>query len=220
MRVAITTSRDRIPALAAEFATRGMEPVALPCVAIEIADAEQLAAARQAVNGADTLLLTSPRTPAILWDGTRPPELPVVAVGPATAAAAAAHGLTVEAVGTGGLVDVVSHLSGRHVFFPRAEATPTNALEAAAEAAASLTAPVVYRTVPQAPGDDPVDAVAFTSPTAVRGWLLSRSLEGLVVAAIGETTATALRTAGTQPDVVPPRPGFAALAQAVAERYS
>lgn len=220
MRVAITTTADRAAALAGEFAQRGMTPVVLSCVAVEIVSRERLHEARNSINGADTLLLSSPRSLAIMWDNGSLPDLPVVAVGPATAAAALGRGLTVETVGSGGLGEIVDRLRGRHVFFPHADRTPAEPLRRLADVAASLRAPVVYRTIPWSPGPDPVDAVAFTSPTAVEGWLSARDLDGLVIGVIGETTAAAVRAAGFEPEVVPARPGYESLANAFAERYA
>jgi len=219
VNVAITTTVDRAEALAAEFELRGMRPVVLPCVAVQIAPPIRLSKARNSLDGADTLLLSSPRSLSIMWPNGSLPDLPVVAVGPATATAAHRSGLTVEVVGTGGLADVVDSLQGRRVFFPRAESTPEAPLRRLADVAASLEAPVVYRTVPRAPEDEPVDAVAFTSPTAVEGWLMTRTLDDVAVGVIGETTAAAVRAHRIEPDVTPARPGFALLAEAFAERY-
>ena len=84
-----------------------------------------------------------------------------------------------------------------------------------AEAARVIAAPA-YETVPLAPADDPVDAVIFGSPSALAGWLSSRDLSATAVAAMGSTTAEALRGAGREPDVVPSEPGAAAVVAALA----
>ena len=77
-----------------------------------------------------------------------------------------------------------------------------------------------YTTVPIACADTKVDAAIFGSPSAVDGWLIRRHLDGMVVAAMGQKTATALRVRGVDDPVVPDRPGFDAVVDALAERVA
>ncbi len=91
---------------------------------------------------------------------------------------------------------------------------PREALEAAG---ASVEARAVYEIRPVPPAADPVDAVAFGSPTAVRGWFMSRDLEGVITGAIGETTAGALAEFSMTADVEPPHPSFERLITGMAE---
>ncbi|MBU1228165.1 MAG: uroporphyrinogen-III synthase, partial [Actinobacteria bacterium] len=164
------------------------------------------------------VVLSSARTLDLLWpDGSAPP-VPVFAVGAATAAAIRERGGNVAYEGSEGLSALAAEadLGGRAVVLPRADGSDPIALAAIAARADSFFAPVVYQTVPQPPGDDEVDAAAFGSPSAVLGWTSVRSLDGLLVGAIGRTTAAALREAGRPPDVIAPRPAFPALASAMA----
>jgi len=217
--VAITTSADRFDDVSRPFVDLAFTPVPLPCITISDADEGLLVGARTTAAGVDLLFVTSARAIRLLWpDGGMPP-VRVAAVGAATARAATAAGGNVAVVGTGGGLDLVHQvrsLTGiQRVLFPHAEGTDPAVLDAL-----RMTVPVtstipVYRTVPVAPGTDPVDAVAFASASAVDGWFLSRDLQGVVVAAIGRPTAEALERFGVTADAVPGIPGFESMASAL-----
>lgn len=224
-RVAITT--DRFESAGRPFRRFGLEPVALPCIRIEPADATVLAQARRAAAVCDLLVITSVRTVDLLWPDAMPPS-PVAAVGERTAAAVTARGGRVVVAGRAGLDDVIDRLNNlleaAGVVFPHAGgywSNPENspALRTAVEAlrarAASLTEFEVYRTTSLPPAADAVAAVAFSSPSAVAGWHLSRSLDNLVVGVIGSTTRLAV-SVHREPEVVAPRPSHDALARAMA----
>ena len=95
-----------------------------------------------------------------------------------------------------------------------ADPAPAAGLRAAG---AEVVAESVYETVPIAPASDTVDVAIFGSPSAVEGWCRSRSLDGLVVGAIGATTAAALTHRGHPSDVVPERPSFENLVKALTQ---
>jgi uroporphyrinogen-III synthase len=215
-KVAITT--DRFEDAAPWYAVRGLEPVALPCIRVVKAPEDALRSARLAAESADLLLITSPRTVRLLWHGRRMPPVPVAAVGEATAAAVEQAGGSVRHIGSAGLAQLAADLSRQlplgRVVFPRAANADPAPLALVDSEGTEIVAFDVYRTVPTAPGPDPVDAVAFASPSAVEGWFLSRALDGLVVGAIGHTTAAALT--GHRPVVVPDRPSHRALAEELA----
>lgn len=216
-RVAITT--DRFDVAAAPFARLGMEPLPTPCIRVEPAGQAIIDQARESAAGADLLILTSVRTVELLWPHAMP-DVDVAAVGGRTASAVKARGGNVVVVGQSGLRELantlVPLLSSSRVSFPHAAGSIPDALARVREESADLTEFEVYTTIPVAPPSTLVDAVAFTSPTAVKGWMLTRALDGLVVAAIGPTTAEALAPFRA-PDVVAEEPSHAALARAVAE---
>lgn len=217
IRVAITT--DRFAEAAAPFERVGLEPIALPCIRVELADPGVLAQAREAASGAELVLISSVRTLKILWPNGSMPPVEVGAVGERTAAAVEARGGRVSLLGRSGLLDLVEQAAGRlassRVVFPHAAGSDPVALEMLREGAAAFRSFEVYRSVPMAPGSAPVRAAVFASPSAVEGWLLSRDLDGLVVGVIGPTTENAVAR-HRPPDLIAPQPSHQALAQALA----
>lgn len=220
-RIALTTTRDRAVRLAPLCEEHGLEPVELPCIEFAPVEDSVIDSTRRGVEEADWLVVTSSRAISALWPDGGMPDVRVAAVGPVTARAVEAAGGRPVVVGDGGadeLVDLVAgRLGGTSVAFPHAEGAGTRTIEALESAGASVDARVVYEIHPIPPAADPVEAVAFGSPTAVRGWLLSRDLEGLVVGAIGETTAGALADLALAADVEPPHPSFERLITGMAE---
>jgi uroporphyrinogen-III synthase/uroporphyrinogen III methyltransferase/synthase len=100
-------------------------------------------------------------------------------------------------------------------------------------AGADVLAVEAYRTLPAAPETlapladwieaGEVDAVAFASPSAVRAVVAALAgrvtvLSRCLLAAIGPTTADALREVGLEPGARPERFAGRALAEAIAER--
>lgn len=220
-RVALTTTRDRAVGLEPLCQEHGLQPVRLPCIEFVPVDQSVLDSTRRRLGGADWLVVTSSRTLSALWPDGGMPDVSVAAVGPATARAVEEAGGRPVVVGEGGADELIDLLAGRvsgaSVAFPHAAGVGTATIEALESAGASVEAPAVYEIRPVPPADDPVDAVAFGSPTAVRGWLLSRDLEGLVTGAIGKTTAGALAEFSVAVDVEPPHPSFERLIAGMAE---
>lgn len=216
-RVAITS--DRFENVAGHFAALGLIPVEAPCVRVEAAGTETLDRARDKVAGADLVILGSARTVEILWPGAAMPDVEVAAVGPATARAAEAAGARVTVIGAGGLVRLVEQaadlLRRETVAFPHGAGSDPHGMELLRSASARLYEEEVYASVPIAPPQVDVGSVVFGSPSAVEGWTSARSLEGLVVAVIGETTARAV-SVHREPDVIAPRASYPALAEALA----
>jgi uroporphyrinogen-III synthase len=210
MRLGLTTTPDRIRTLAPDTRRLGFEPVALPCIRIDAVPGSAENATAAALE-ADAIVITSPRSAAMLAT-TAVTKVPVIAVGPETAAAVEHEGGTVALVGSGGVrrlaLDAGQVLTGKNVVLVGASNSIRQSAAALEMAGCSVTAIELYTTIPIAPDSDGVDAVAFGSPTAVTGWLIARDLSELTVAAIGGTTAAFLREHGTEPDVIPDEPGF------------
>lgn len=220
-RVGLTSTSDRIPRLSEIVSRHGLEPVGLACIEVAPSDDESLATARSEAAKADWLVITSARAVEAVWPGGGMPGTPVAVVGEATAAAVRDAGGMPAVVGKGGAATLIEELesdvSDKRVLFPHADGADPSTVERLEAAGAEVVALVVYETRPVAPEEDPVDAVMFASPSAVAGWCLSRSLEGITLAAIGETTGAALVDRGYEPDVTPPRPDFELLAAMLAD---
>lgn len=219
-RLALTTTRDRSLQLIDEVAGLGLEPVVLPCIEMVPGPDAVIETARIESARSDWLLLTSPRTVHELWPERGMPKTRAAAVGRATAEAVRDAGGRVAVVGDGGaseLVDRISHIvGGQSVFFPHAAGADRSTIGLLEAAGATVRTKVVYEIRPISPPDDPIDAVAFGSPTAVTGWFLSRDLEGLQVGVIGQTTGAAVAGHGYRFDVMPPSPSFGDLARLLA----
>lgn len=227
-RVGITTTADRAEPLRMAAARRGLRPVLLPCITVTPARPEHLSRFRQAADRADWIVLTSSRPVALLWPQGDMPPIPVAAVGEATARAVERAGGTVKVTGTRGAVDLLHQLGtrikGARVFYPHGQLVAADITRRLEEAGARITAAVAYRTEPIGPGPDPVEGVIFGSPSAVRGWCLTRSFDDVVVAVTGATTAAAVRAAGYpyphQPTKAGFKPALDLFAQALREKKS
>jgi uroporphyrinogen-III synthase len=223
-RVALTTTADRAQVIGPSLRRDGLEPVSLPCIEVTSAEAPVLESARRAVASCDLLVLTSTRVVEVLWPGGDMPPVPVAVVGAATAGAVTEAGGTVTFVGSDGGADLIAGIAdsvnGKDLVFPHGSGADPATIERLRAAGANVTAPIVYETMPIAPGDAGVDGVVFASPTAVAGWHLSRTLDDLIVGAIGETTASALRTMGSSPHVIPETPSFHRLVDLVASELT
>lgn len=206
MRVLVTRPEEHANELAERLRALGFEPVHCPLVRLdEIAPGTPVA-----VAGYDWAVVTS-RTGADLLARRAAGRLPrVAAIGPGTAAALAAHGVTAA------LVPEVSTQEGLVAAFPRPAG---RVLFAAAEGARRVVVDelgadfvALYRTVPEAPaGGLPAgDIVVVASPSAARvlgevwagegaaprpGATPQAATRPLVVS-IGPQTSAAARTAG------------------------
>lgn len=219
-RIAVTTTADTAPRVAEALVAHGLVPVMLPCIAISPSPEEVLAGLREEAMGADRIVVTSARAVRITWPHGDMPATPVWAVGPATAEAVREAGGTVAEIGSGGASALVEQVTpqGCRIVFPHARAADPATAAELERRGATVVAAAAYTTVPIAPADDKVDGAVFGSPSAVDGWLMRRHLDGLSIAAMGARTASALRVRGVDDPVVPDRPGFEALAAALAER--
>ncbi len=214
--VAITN--DRFEIVAPVYLETGLEPVPIQCVQVEAADEDALGHARLAAAEAELIFISSARTVGLLWPEGQMPEVEVAAVGQSSADATGRAGGHVVTTGRSGLLDLIEAIAGRirtaRVVFPHAGGTDPSVITRLREIAGSVEEHVVYRTAPVPALPTEVDAVAFSPPSAVQGWLLARGLDDVVVGVIGKTTAAAVARV-RQPDVVSPRPAHGSLAVAM-----
>lgn len=217
-RVAITTAADRSEVAAEACRRHGLVPVPLPCIAVERGAEAVIAAVAAAVADADWIVVTSARAVSTMWPEGGMPTTPVAAVGAVTAEAVEAAGGAVTITGESGALDLVEGLGGGsgRIVLPHAAGADPLVVDRLIAAGWEVTSGAVYRAVPTAPADDPVDAAFFASPSAVTGWLTGRSLDQVIVAAIGHTTASALTERGHTPDVISDVPSHERLVAALA----
>ncbi|HET8539401.1 MAG TPA: uroporphyrinogen-III synthase [Anaeromyxobacter sp.] len=162
----------------------------------------------------------------------------LAAVGPATAERVARELrepdlVPAEARGEAMAAALAPHVAGRAVLLPRPAEGRPELLDGLRAAGAEVAAVEAYRTV-AAPAEairplaawiaaGEVDAVAFASPSAVAAVVAGLGadaplLRRVLLAAIGPTTADALRAAGLAAEAEPARHTGADLAEAIAER--
>ncbi|WP_242347036.1 uroporphyrinogen-III synthase [Anaeromyxobacter terrae] len=245
--VVVTRGKGGEDALSARLRALGAEVREVPSIAFaDPADPGPLDGALRALDRFEWAVFTSAtavdrtvaRLLALGLEVAALARLRLAAVGPATAerlarAVREPDLVPGEAKGDALARALAPHVRGRRVLFPRpAEGRPETVAGLLA-AGAELTAVEAYRTVPApaeaiAPLGDwlargEIDAVAFASPSAVRAVVSALGeraalLRDVLLAAIGPTTAEALREHGLAPGAEPERYTGADLAEAVAAR--
>ena len=244
-RVLVTRPRGQSAGLAAAIRALGGEPVEIPAIRIEpAADPAPLDAALERLERYDVLLLASANAVEALAARARArrvrldrPGLRVACVGERTARAAERAGLPVHLVpersdGEGLAEAVAAALApvGLRCLLPRSEIGRDALPDALRAAGAQVDTVAAYRTVPEAEGTaelcrrleaGELDALTFTSPSTVAGFLAMlrpaarEAAARCAVAAVGDTTAAALREAGLPAGVMAERPDARALAEAL-----
>jgi uroporphyrinogen III methyltransferase / synthase len=165
----------------------------------------------------------------------------VAAIGPATAAALAEHGIRVEVVPSEhraeGLVDRLRTLIrvGDRVLLPRAAEARDVLVRELATLGADVVEVPVYRTrevsasaqmLRRTLATARVDAVTFTSSSTARNFASlfgdaerSQLLDGVTIASIGPITAATARSFGLSTTIMPARYTIPALAEAITEYF-
>jgi len=164
----------------------------------------------------------------------------IAAVGPATADAARQEGLRVNRVakdhnGEALVEELRGALGGRSVLLPRSDRADERLPNFLREAGARVTDVIAYRTLPPSAVDPlilakirraEVDAIVFASPSSfhnlcasIEASELARLSARIQFAAIGATTARALREAGARVEIEASESSAAGLADSIAEYY-
>jgi uroporphyrinogen-III synthase len=223
-RVVVTRAHEQAAELCSALAALGA--VAVRCPTIRIAPAtsyEALDAACARLDSYDWVVFTSANgVRAVLAHlaatGVQPPKLStkrVAAVGRATAHVLHDRGVSVAYVpdqeGSRSLGEGLPQVEGSRVLLARGDkADPTLARILAQRGARLVDAVTAYRTLPTAPGRTDleqlrkgIDAVTFTSPSTVSGFVSMgpewrELLRGRVVVTIGPSTTAAARASGLQ----------------------
>lgn len=245
--VVVTRSRGGEDALTARLVELGASVREIPSISIAApADVGPLDAALRAVEGFEWAVFASAtavdrtveRMRALGIDLASLAGRRIAAVGPATAEALARSVrepdlVPAEARGEAMAAALAPHVRGKRVLLPRPAEGRPELLDGLVAAGALVSAVEAYRTLP-APPDAvrplaawirarEVDAVAFASPSAVKAVVAglgedARLLDGVVLAAIGPSTAEAMRAAGLEVGALPARYTGTDLAEAIAER--
>ncbi|HEX5505707.1 MAG TPA: uroporphyrinogen-III synthase [Thermomicrobiales bacterium] len=247
-RVLVTRARDQAGALAQELRLRGAEPVELPVIAF--APPRDPAPLEAALSGArlpgyDWVIFTSANgvdavVAALATFGESPAALArsrLAAIGPATAARLAAHGLAPAFVPARFVAEEVlagllqRGVAGRRVLLPRAEEARDVLPEGLRAAGALVDVVAAYRTVrpEQSPAAldrlAPIDIVTLTSSSTARNLaaLLGARralLDGALIACIGPITARTAAEVGFPVGLVAGDYSIPGLVRALADHYA
>ena len=251
-RILVTRPRAQAPELAERLAALGAESIEAPAIRIVPPDDMQPLddACAAAASFAWIVFTSANAVDAFLqrlagggYDG-RLAGVRICAIGPATGARLASHGLSVDLApsdhrgeGVSAALRATLDLRGTRILLPRADIARPLLPDALRAAGAEVTEVTAYRTVAAAgwPGDvvrgmlreRRIDAVTFTSASAVRGAVQSLGaaqavelLRPTVVAAIGPVTAGTARQLGMEPAVMPSTYTTHSLAQALADHFA
>jgi hydroxymethylbilane synthase len=258
LRVLVTRAREQADDLCRMLAEAGAVPVVVPMIRIvALDDAAELDAAVEELASYDWLVFASrngveyfmnrleamrPGTRPATWPTTGAPR--VAAVGPGTAAVLTGRGVNVDfvpevhtgiALAQGLAAREKEGLTGARVLMPRALDGGEDAADFFRQNGAVVHEVPVYRTEPCAPSttdlaalEDGVDAVLFTSSSAVDAWCsqasagsrLAEAVRRAVIACIGPSTASTARGRGLHVDVEAAAHTATGLLEALARHFS
>jgi uroporphyrinogen III methyltransferase/synthase len=247
-RVLVTRPAEPSEPLAAALRAAGAEAVGVPMIETRALDVAASANALGRIAEYDLVVLTSANAArhfaeAIAACGVSAGALatPVVCIGAATAAAARRVGFghvetpSARADAKSLVAALREHVEGRRVLAPQGTLARDTLVAGLREAGATVDEIAVYETVPAAvdaaalraalvAGE--LDACTFASPSAAQAFAACldeparAAARRTVLAAIGETTAEAMRALDLAPSVVPAEPGSQALVDALAQHFA
>lgn len=217
-RILITRPRAQADRFAEKLRAAGFEPIFFPVIEIKpIEDNVALERAWAKIERYDWLVFTSVNAVEVVFRQLENTSLPqVAAIGPKTAEALQARGITPDFVPDEYVAESIlaglGDLRGRWVLLPRAEIARKALPEAICEAGGIPHEIAVYRTLPVQPDPEGIAAlragvefVTLTSPSTVQNFVALARQNGLnplslpgnpLFACIGPITEQAAREAG------------------------
>ena len=254
-RVLVTRPRNQAADMTDRLLELGAEPVEAPTIRIEPPeDYEALDAACEDISSYDWLVFTSVNGVdafmSRLLDGSRDVRslgsVRLCAIGPATAARLARHGLCADLVPSEhraeALFDAlqqIDELAGKRFLLPRADLAREVLATSLEQAGAHVTEVTAYRTVlaggerDRGPDvyrmllEQEIDVVTFTSASTVRNFVKILGsgpavdlLRTTLVASIGPITAEAADELGIETAIMPSTYTIPALVDAIADHFA
>jgi uroporphyrinogen III methyltransferase/synthase len=223
-RVLVTRAREQASELSRHLEALGAEAVELPLIRLEPIDTAEPAMPR---GEYDWVVFASAHAVSCFWrrldrdglDWRALGQARIAAVGPATQRALAEHHLRADFLpsvyeAARIVAEFPEELTGRRVLLPRAVDAPPVLPEGLRGAGAEVEVLPVYRNVLDTEGVDEMrrqleagqlDAVTFTSSSTVQNFrqlMRDVTLDGVVVACIGPSTAATARELGVTVSVV------------------
>jgi uroporphyrinogen III methyltransferase/synthase len=230
LRVLVTRARQQASALSSRLAELGAVPVEYPTIEIRpVEDAAPFDAAIDEVQRFAWIVFTSTNGVDAFWerllaagqDSRALAGVQICAIGPSTAAALAARGITADWMPHEFVTDSILErfkdhdLTGARVLLARADIAPPLLSDGLQEQGARVTEVTAYRTVPSeesrarlltALEHRKIDVVTLTSSSTARNLVEGIGgrlalLEGLTIASIGPVTSRTARALGLTVDV-------------------
>jgi uroporphyrinogen-III synthase len=243
-RIVVTRTRDRAAGIVDALHQHGAEVVVVPLITTvpraSPAEIEEAASALARAPDPRWAVFSSATGARLVLNVVGKEALDgvgVAAVGPATAAAVAACGVSVDLVAPEHIAEglasalVARGVRGATVWIPQAEGARPVLADRLAAAGAEVRVTIVYRSAMpsdavsrlEAALSNGVDAITLTSGSTARHLaraLAGRSLpSGVVIACIGPQTAREARDAGLEVDVVARDHTVAGLVEALREHF-
>lgn len=249
-RIVLTRAVEQARDLKARLEKMGAVVLLFPAVNFsEPSDTKDLDRSIQSLNEFDWILFTSSNAVRFFAGRCRKLEVEpshevsfhCAAVGPATASAVAAEGFPVdhvaqEYIGSALARELSGSLKGKKVLLPRSERARPDLPAALRSVGALVTEVITYHTggvgtidpgVMRAIREAEVDVISFFSPSAIENMraelgeeVLSRLGVKAKMAAVGPTTAAALRGAGLPVAIQAPLATAESMAVAIATYFS
>lgn len=235
-RILVTRPRAQAAALCDKLTAEGAKPVVFPTIEIApLADSSELDRAIRDLATYHWIIFTSVNGVKAFWDrldlggfahsallrgasqNLRGFTGHIAAIGPATARAVQAHGITASLIPdeyiAEAILDNIGDVQGQRILLPRADIA-REALAAELQKRGAIVDEIaVYHTLPAQPDPDGlrelgrgVDVITFTSSSTVRNFVALAGedaiLPGTVIACIGPITANTARELGLRVDVM------------------
>lgn len=245
-RVVVTRAPEQAGEMVRTLEHLGAEVILAPAVAFGVPDDSHLLdRALHELGHFDWVLFTSQN--AVRFTALRLKQLglpPVVqrvgAVGPATAEAAKQEGFHVDYVATHHTAhslasELRDSIAGASIFLPRSDQADPEFAEAMRAVASRVTDVIAYRTIAPPPPEPTLlnrirsadfDVAIFSSPSAFHNMdsflgagTLAKLAENARYAAIGPTTAKAMRDAGVRVHIEAEEASSAGLAEAIVKHF-
>jgi uroporphyrinogen III methyltransferase/synthase len=220
--VVVTRARAQASGLAATLRSLGATVVELPAIRVQSRiDSEEARAAATAIADYELVCLTSPNGVKLLFealaaagrDARALSGATVAAIGPGTARALAAHGITADVIPerfvAEALVEALTEVDveGKRVLIARAAEARDVLPDALRERGGEVDVVALYETVRETPDDDAIaaaegaDYVTFTSSSTVKNLtdaLGDRFPAAARIVSIGPVTSGSVREAGLE----------------------
>ncbi|HFQ94106.1 MAG TPA: uroporphyrinogen-III synthase [Anaerolineae bacterium] len=237
-RVVVTRRKEQADVLADKLRAAGLEPILFPTVQIRPLPNHALDDSLKNLEMFDWLIFTSGNGVDFFFRRAEELELTLqlprtAVVGPSTARRLAEYGATADFMPSeytgAALASGLGDLTGQHVLLPRVRRGGLEIVRRLWQQGADVFDVPLYDTITAmrdpaalAKLEQGYEAVTFTSPTAVYGFvkLAGRPKGSIIIACIGPSTAQAARTAGLPVTIVPDEYTLDGLVKSVVHYFS